>query len=202
MGQCLSGPESNYTAGQPAQPQYGNGTATTSKLHDVIFFPEPDGKMPCNNAHKPGGCRRGASCNYAHGPTNLTKFLGYLGSATQTCDICVFTITCDEIANVILDLHRRGVRVRVISDDDQANSLGSDISKFVSAGIPVKVDHSKTHMHHKFCVIDNRLLLTGSFNWTRQAVLGNQENVVVLDDPYLVGQFNQQFEKLWATFRA
>jgi hypothetical protein len=39
-------------------------------------------------------------------------------------------------------------------------------------------------------------------SWTRQAVLGNQENVVITDNPFLLGQFYQQFEKLWAMFRA
>ena len=42
-------------------------------------------------------------------------------------------------------------------------------------------------MHHKFAVVDGRLLLNGSFNWTRQAVLSNQENVVVANNTALVG---------------
>ena len=50
----------------------------------------------------------------------------------------------------------------------QETSLGSDIGKLRQAGIATKLDHAKTHMHHKFCIIDRRLLLTGSFNWTRQ----------------------------------
>lgn len=44
----------------------------------------------------------------------------------------------------------------------------------------------QAHMHHKFAVIDGRLLVNGSFNWTRQAVLYNQENCVVTDNPQLV----------------
>ena len=39
-------------------------------------------------------------------------------------------------------------------------------------------------------------------SWTRQAVLGNQENVVVIEQPFLIQQFYAQFEKLWAMFRA
>jgi len=42
------------------------------------------------------------------------------------------------------------------------------------------------HMHHKFAIVDGRLLINGSFNWTRQAVLYNQENCVVTDNGSLV----------------
>lgn len=41
-------------------------------------------------------------------------------------------------------------------------------------------------MHHKFAIVDKCLVLNGSFNWTRQAVLQNQENCVVTDEPRLV----------------
>lgn len=41
-------------------------------------------------------------------------------------------------------------------------------------------------MHHKFAIVDGRLLINGSFNWTRQAVLYNQENCVITDNSSLV----------------
>lgn len=41
-------------------------------------------------------------------------------------------------------------------------------------------------VHHKFAVLDSRMIANGSFNWTRQAVLFNQENVMLSDNPALV----------------
>lgn len=48
-----------------------------------------------------------------------------LGSAKRTLDVCVFTITCDEIASALIQAHQRGVRVRVISDNDQVRRRAS-----------------------------------------------------------------------------
>ena len=53
--------------------------------------------------------------------------------------------------------------------------------KMYRAGVPVRTDRARAHMHHKFCVIDNSLLMTGSFNWTASAVKFNQENLMVLE---------------------
>ncbi|PNH11155.1 Vegetative incompatibility protein HET-E-1 [Tetrabaena socialis] len=78
---------------------------------------------------------------------------------------------------------------------------GSDIKKFRQAGIPVRQDSTAAHMHHKFAIIDGQLLMNGSFNWTRQAVTGNNENVTVQADVMLVESFQAQFEKLWAQFK-
>ena len=52
-------------------------------------------------------------------------------------------------------------------------------------------------MHHKFVLLDGVRLMSGSFNWTMQAVLGNRENVVVTEDPAVVAPFAEAFEELW-----
>jgi phosphatidylserine/phosphatidylglycerophosphate/cardiolipin synthase-like enzyme len=52
-------------------------------------------------------------------------------------------------------------------------------------------------MHHKFALFDQRLLLTGSYNWTRAAAAENEENLIVSDEPKLIAAFTAEFEKLW-----
>ena len=69
------------------------------------------------------------------------------------------------------------------------------------AGIPVRTDAASTHMHHKFAIVDGATLINGSFNWTRQAVLGNQENVVIARDAKLAGVFAKEFDSMWGKFR-
>jgi len=131
----------------------------------------------------------------------LSKLCHKLRQARATLDICVFTITCTEIANEILHAKRRGVVVRVITDDDKQDDQGSKAYSLKSQGIAVRNDGDLSHMHHKFCVVDQSILLNGSFNWTRSAVLNNRENVVISGDPYLVGDFLKEFNKLWNEFR-
>ncbi|MEM8933213.1 MAG: phospholipase D-like domain-containing protein, partial [Acidobacteriota bacterium] len=54
--------------------------------------------------------------------------------------ICVFTLTDDRLANAVLDAHRRGVDVRVITDDEKARDRGSDIHRMAAAGVAVRYD--------------------------------------------------------------
>ncbi len=120
-----------------------------------------------------------------------------LANASRTADICVFTITDDRLADAILDSHRRGVAVRIITDDAKAEDLGSDVRRFEEAGIPTRVDRSPFHMHHKFAIVDGTTLLTGSYNWTRGAARDNEENLIVTTDPRFLTPFEETFERLW-----
>ena len=120
-----------------------------------------------------------------------------LRSARETADICVFTLSDDRISEEVLAAHRRGVNVRIITDNDKEYDAGSDISRLRDAGIPVVVDRTSAHMHHKFAIFDGRKLLNGSYNWTRSAGQYNEENLVISNDAQLVEQFSAQFEALW-----
>jgi len=72
-------------------------------------------------------------------------------------------------------------------------------SYFVT-GIAVRTDNSSYLMHHKFVIVDGRVLLSGSFNWTRQAISGNQENLLALSNRRIVRLYGREFEKLWRQF--
>lgn len=122
--------------------------------------------------------------------------------ATKSIDICVFTISDDRIANAIIYAHSKGVKVRIITDDDKTYDLGSDIEKLAKERIPVKIDNSPHHMHHKFAIFDNKKVMTGSFNWTRSASEKNTENILTTNAPETIEAFNKEFNRLWKQFKA
>lgn len=121
-------------------------------------------------------------------------------SARRTVDACVFTLTDDRITEAIERAHRRGVKVRFITDNEKLHDPGSDVDRLARAGIPVRVDRTAFHMHHKFALFDGALLLTGSYNWTRSAALHNEENFILTSEPRLLRPFAQLFEELWQQF--
>jgi phosphatidylserine/phosphatidylglycerophosphate/cardiolipin synthase-like enzyme len=125
------------------------------------------------------------------------RIIRLFGEARATADLCVFTITDDRLSDALLAAHRRGVRLRIITDNDKAHDLGSDIERFRAAGIAVREDRTPFHMHHKYAIFDGKWLLNGSFNWTRGAARDNQENIVVTNDANLLSMFAGAFERLW-----
>ncbi len=125
------------------------------------------------------------------------KIRRLLDNCRKSADVCVFTITDNVIAEGILGVHRRGIPLRIITDNEKAEDRGSDIFRLQEAGIPVRVDRTEHHMHHKYAVFDGTSTLTGSYNWTRSANQFNDENLVVTDDARLARVFSDHFEKLW-----
>ena len=141
-----------------------------------------------------------SSAYFSPGDTCLRRLGDLMRGCRQTLDICVFTIADDRLTDAILACHARGVRVRVVSDNDKQHDSGSDIARLRDHGVTVRLDDAPYHMHHKFALFDGRLLANGSFNWTRSATHNNDENLVVTDDANLLRVFGLQFEKLWQQF--
>ena len=141
-----------------------------------------------------------AEAHFSPGDDCVRRIAGLLTRERSKVDICVFTITDDRISSAITDAHKRKVAVRIISDDDKATDRGSDIDRLADAGIPVRVDRTPYHMHHKFALFDDSLLLTGSYNWTRSAARNNEENFIVSGDYRFIEPYAELFERLWSDF--
>lgn len=71
---------------------------------------------------------------------NVDKMVQYLSKATKSLNICVFNITNDRLANALHDAHKRGVVVRVISDDECMKNQGNDVYWLAQQGIAVRTD--------------------------------------------------------------
>ena len=126
--------------------------------------------------------------------------LQQIRGARSGLDICVFTISDNAIRDAILQADRRGVHVRVITDNDKTFDKGNDVHYLSQQGIAVRIDNSRHHMHHKFAIIDSKQVITGSFNWTRSATEYNQENIILIDSQKVTQRFQREFEQLWQTF--
>jgi len=125
------------------------------------------------------------------------KIRELIAATRKTLDICVFTITDDRLTIAVMDAHRRGVQVRIITDNDKAADLGSDADRLRDAGVQLRIDRTQYHMHHKFAIFDRSLLLNGSYNWTRGAAEQNEENFLVLSHRPLITRYQEQFDTLW-----
>jgi cardiolipin hydrolase len=134
---------------------------------------------------------------FSPGNDILESISDLLKQCRKTLDICVFTITDERLATEIWNCHQRGIRVRIITDDDKMFDRGSAIQELSKTGISIKTDHSRYHMHHKFGIIDSRIVFTGSFNWTYTASKHNQENLLITSNFEIVKQYSEQYELLW-----
>lgn len=131
------------------------------------------------------------------GPKCREAILSQLRAAKKRIDICVFTISDNYLSDAILERHQRGVKVRVLTDNEKSEDRGSDIQMLANKGVPVRMDVSDHHMHHKFAIFDRHTLLSGSYNWTRSAAEYNWENLFFSDDKKAVIELERTFEDLW-----
>lgn len=130
----------------------------------------------------------------------VRKLTELFSAARGSVDVCVFTITDNRIAEAIEKAHRRRVQIRIITDDDKSMDAGSDVERLQRQGIPLRMDRTEHHMHHKFAIFDKAQLLNGSYNWTRSAALHNEENFLITSDSGLLKEYSRMFEKLWRDF--
>ena len=120
-----------------------------------------------------------------------------INQAEAFINIAMYIFTDREIALPLIKARERGVKVRLYLDQDQVEYKYSQSRFLVQKGIKTRISTNNYIMHNKFAIIDNRILLTGSYNWTFSANNRNDENLMVIDDPEIIEIFQNQFINLW-----
>ena len=115
--------------------------------------------------------------------------------------IAAYAFTRTRIAAALVEAHRRGVRVEVKMDVNQADFAGAQklIEWMRGEGIPVTLIRTAgeySAMHNKFMVFDMRWVVTGSYNFTTVAQVSNWENLVWLDSADMAEQYKQAWDAI------
>ncbi|WP_154657060.1 phospholipase D-like domain-containing protein [Hugenholtzia roseola] len=127
--------------------------------------------------------------------------LGSLSEAERDIWVAVAWFTDRDLLASLQARLRVGVRVRVIllQDDINFGQYGLDFSEFKRLGGEL-VAVSKELMHNKFCIIDKKKVLSGSYNWTFRAANQNKENLIVIKEGEMVAEFCREFADLFARY--
>ncbi|MBI5624671.1 MAG: hypothetical protein HY924_12905 [Elusimicrobia bacterium] len=136
-----------------------------------------------------------------------------LDAAKKSVDVAMFALRSRRITDALVRAHERGVKVRMVMDESQSTSeyFGPFVQWLASKGIAVKTlagpnpdsDFPMAEKtHHKFMILDGRIVETGSANWTKRASVDNYENAHFLDDKTDAAAFSFAFEHMFKIAQA
>ena len=124
----------------------------------------------------------------------VERALGLATEAEGSLWVAMYSFTHDELAQGLAAAAGRGVEVFVLLERSQASPV---VRVLTEGGVSVRLDGNGKAMHHKFAVVDDRLVATGSFNWTVNGAFQNDENLVVLHSEEVAGRFATEFLRVW-----
>ncbi len=117
-----------------------------------------------------------------------------LDQATNIVRVQAYSFTSAPIARALVDAAHRGVKVEVILDKSQRTEKYSEADFLKNEGIRTLIDDQHAIAHNKIMIIDEYLVLTGSFNFTTAAEEHNAENLLVINDPPLAKRYAENFQ--------
>jgi phosphatidylserine/phosphatidylglycerophosphate/cardiolipin synthase-like enzyme len=131
---------------------------------------------------------------FVPGPTDCATVITKLIDAAKTRVVVqAYSFTSKPIAEALVAAHVRGVDVQAIQDGQESQDQYSILPKLIAAGIPCLVDRVHQIAHNKVMVIDGKIVVTGSFNFTFTADHRNAENVVVIRNPGVAKSYSENF---------
>ena len=119
-------------------------------------------------------------------------------SRSNQIDVAVYSITNRNITKALIAAHKRGAKIRIITDRTQAGGKYSLVDTLKKAGLTVRTHRGYKIEHNKFAIFDNTYVVTGSYNWTTGATKHNSENCIFLDQP--TQTYQDRFEYLWKKY--
>lgn len=125
-------------------------------------------------------------------------FLDEIGKTEHSIYFLTFTFTDNEIAQEIIEKKQEGADVKGVIESFQ-NKQYWTYPQLIEANISINLDNKATKQHNKLFIIDNKIVITGSFNPTKSANTINDENILVITQPDIVQEYVNYFEYIYAS---
>lgn len=124
-----------------------------------------------------------------------TAITDEIGAARGTIRVQAYSFTNPLIVEALADARLRGVDVIVVLDKSNRSQKSSVAELARSAGITTLIDDRHAIAHNKIMIIDDRIVITGSYNFSRAAEKSNAENLVIIESVPIAQKYQQNWHK-------
>jgi len=125
------------------------------------------------------------------------EIIDLIESADKSIYFLAFSFTSDPIAAALIEKAAQGVVVSGIFEESQYHSnRGGEYDNLRSAGLDVRLDGNSKNMHHKVFIIDEQIVITGSYNFSRSAEERNDENTLIIYNAEVAELFLTEFDRI------
>jgi hypothetical protein len=148
---------------------------------------------------QPGYSPAGGAALFSPNGGVRSRLIAEIARAQSTIDIAIYSFTADDLSAALIAARNRGVAIRILADSSQADGAGSEIAKLEGLGFALKRTAGIQNgiMHDKYMIIDGRLLVTGSYNWSASAESYNFENAVFIQGSSIIQSYEADFDRIW-----
>jgi phosphatidylserine/phosphatidylglycerophosphate/cardiolipin synthase-like enzyme len=128
----------------------------------------------------------------------LNSLAGVLDSAEQSIYFLAYSFTSNDLGDILREKEEAGLTVRGVMEEEQVNSnQGTEYDRFKQVGLDVRLDGIEGQMHHKVFIIDEKIVVLGSYNFSQSAEERNDENILIVYNQAIAGEFLKEFQRVW-----
>jgi phosphatidylserine/phosphatidylglycerophosphate/cardiolipin synthase-like enzyme len=128
----------------------------------------------------------------------LTHLVGLVDNARESVYFLAYSFTSNELAQAMIARAKDGVSVAGVFEESQYRSnTGTEYDNLRTVGLDVRLDGNPHDMHHKVIIIDEQIVITGSYNFSASAEERNDENVLIIFNPQIAAQYLQEFKRVY-----
>ena len=128
----------------------------------------------------------------------IEELLPLIKQARKSIHFLTFAFTHDEIGEELVRQSRRGVEVMGVFEARNASDEHSEIHRLYCNGVSVREDGNSANMHHKVFIIDDKIVVTGSYNFSNNSENTNDENLVFVNNSDIAAHYEEEFDKVWS----
>ncbi|NDJ52519.1 MAG: phospholipase [Chloroflexi bacterium] len=132
----------------------------------------------------------------------ILQMLEVVNGAQSSIHFMTFAFTRDDLGQAIVARGQAGVNVQGLFEQRGAATEFSECNLFLNNGFNVAIDGNPRTLHHKVLIIDSQIVVTGSFNYSDNAVESNDENVLIIYDQQVAQLYEQEFQRRFAESQA
>ena len=128
-------------------------------------------------------------------PTEAAVFFSPNGGAENAIVQSIDSAKVRIRMQALIRAHQRGVKVDVIIDKKMPKKKPNTTEDLLKAGVPTFFDTAHRTAHDKIIIVDDNIVLTGSFNFVKVAETKNGENLLILKSKPLAEEYVKNWEK-------